>query len=323
MSKGTKVILWIIGILLTMIIGIVASGYLYFNHLVNKTTKVEINKENIGITEEVEEKLSKYNDTIINIALFGVDADENGVGRSDSIMITTIDTVHKKLKLTSVMRDSYVDIEGYGNDKINHAYAFGGPELAINTLNRNFDLNIKDFVAVNFSTLPKIIDKLGGVDIDVDAEELNYINGYINDINRINGTNSSQISSVGVQHMDGTQAMAYCRIRYTSGGDYKRTERHREVLSAIFSKALSLNVTEYPSILNEILPMVETNLKSSDILDLGSEVLKMGKSTLEQERFPRDGYCQGEMINGVYYLTFDKATTVNQIHNYIFEDKLD
>ena len=90
MSKGKKIVLWIIGILLTMIIGIVASAYFYFNHLVNKTTKVEINKENIGITEEVEEKLSKYNDTIINIALFGVDADENGVGRSDSIMIATI-----------------------------------------------------------------------------------------------------------------------------------------------------------------------------------------------------------------------------------------
>ncbi len=321
MSKWKKVILWIIGILLTMIIGIVASGYLYFNHLVNKTTKVEINKENIGITEEVEEKLSKYSDTILNIALFGVDADENGVGRSDSIMIATIDTVHKKLKLTSVMRDSYVDIEGYGYDKINHAYAFGGPELAINTLNRNFDLNIKYFVSVNFSTLPKIIDKLGGVDIEVDAEELNYINGYINGINKINGTSSPNISSVGIHHMDGTQAMAYCRIRYTSGEDYKRTERHREVLSAIFSKALTLNVTEYPSILNEILPMVETNLNSGDILDLGNEVLKMGKSTLEQERFPRDGYCQGEMINGVYYLTFDKATTVEQIYNYIFEDK--
>ena len=323
MFKGKKVMLWIIGILLTIIIGTVAGGYFYFNHLVNKTTKVEINKENIGITEEVEEKLSKYSDTIINIALFGVDADENGVGRSDSIIIATIDTVHKKLKLTSVMRDSYVDIEGYGYDKINHAYAFGGPELAINTLNRNFDLNIKDFVSVNFSTLPKIIDKLGGVDIDVDAEELNYINGYINSINNINGTSSPNISSVGVQHMDGTKAMAYCRIRYTSGGDYKRTERHREVLSEIFSKVISLNVTTYPSLLNEILPMVETSLKSSDILDLGNEVLKMGKSTLEQERFPRDGYCQGEMINGVYYLTFDKATTVEQIHNYIFEDKLD
>lgn len=236
-------------------------------------------------------------------------------------MIATIDTVHKKLKLTSIMRDYYVYIEGHGNDKINHAYAFGGPELAIKTLNRNFDLNIKDFVSVNFSTLPKIIDKLGGVDIDVDSEELNYINGYIDGLNKINGTSSAHISSVGVNHMNGTQALAYFRIRYTSGGDYKRNERHREVLSAIFSKVLSLNVTEYPSLLNEILPMVETNLSSSYILDLGSEVLKMGKPTLEQERFSRDGYCQGEMTNGVYYLTFDKATTVDQLHNYIFEDK--
>ena len=322
-SKGKKITLWILGSLLAIIIVGVASVYFYLNSLLNKTTKIEINKENIGITEEVEEKLSQYSDSIINIALFGVDADENGVGRSDSIMIATIDTVHKKLKLTSIMRDSYVDIEGKGYDKINHAYAFGGPELAINTINRNFDLNIKDFVAVNFSTLPKIIDKLGGLDIDVDLEELNYINGYINDINRINGTSSPNISTTGVHHMDGTQALAYCRIRYTSGGDYKRTERHREVLSALFSKALTLNITEYPWLLNEILPMVETNLKSSDILDLGSEVLKMSKATLEQERFPRDGYCQGEMINGIYYLTFDKATTLDQIHNYIFEDKLD
>ena len=321
MSKSKKIIFWIIGILLTITIGILASGYFYLNHFMDKTTKVEINKENIGITEEVEEKLSEYNKNIINIALFGIDADENGVGRSDSIMIATIDTQNKKIKLTSIMRDSYVDIEGRGYDKINHAYAFGGPELAINTLNRNFDLNIKDFVAVNFSTLPRIIDKLGGVDIEVDEEEINYINGYIDGVNGVNGTSSPHISSVGVHHMDGTQALAYCRIRYTTGGDYKRTERQREVLSAIFSKVVNLNVTEYPSLLNEILPMVETNLKSSDILDLGSEILKMGKPTLEQERFPRDGYCQGEMIDGVYYLTFDKATTVEQLHNYIFEDK--
>lgn len=221
------------------------------------------------------------------------------------------------------MRDSYVDIEGYGYDKINHAYAFGGPELAINTINRNFDLNIKDFVTVNFSTLPKIIDRLGGVDIEVDSEELKYINGYIDSINGINGTSSPGILTTGVHHMDGTQAMAYCRIRYASGGDYKITERQRTVLNSVFAKMMQMNMSAYPGLLNEILPMVETSLKTGDILDLGSEVLKMGKSTLEQERFPRDEYCQGEMIDGIYYLTFDKAAIVNQIHNYIFEDKLD
>lgn len=320
MSTGKKITLWILGIIVFSVVGLAAGGYIYVNSLFSKMEQVEIDKENVGIKEEVEEKLSKYDDSITNIALFGIDAGDDGVGRSDSIMIATIDTTHKKLKLTSIMRDSYVNIEGHGLDKINHAYAFGGPELAINTINRNFNLNIKDFVTVNFSSLPKIIDKIGGIDIEVDEEELQYINGYINNVNNINGTSSPQITTTGVHHMDGTQAMAYCRIRYTTGGDYKRTERHREVLSAIFSKVAQMSVTQYPSLLNEILPMVETSLKSSDILDLGNEIIKMGIPSIEQERFPLDGYCQGQMIDGIYYLVFDKETTVNQLHNYIFED---
>ena len=236
-------------------------------------------------------------------------------------MIATIDSTHKKLKLTSIMRDSYVNIEGHGLDKINHAYAFGKAELAIKTLNENFDLNIQEFAAVNFSTLPKIIDKIGGIELDIDSEELNYINGYIGDINNVNGTSVSGITSTGLQHVNGTQAMGYCRIRYTSGGDYKRTERHREVLTQIFNKILSMSPTSYPSLLSELLPMVSTSLDSSEILDLGNEILKLGTTSLQQERFPLDGYCEGQMIGGVYYLTFDKETTVNQLHDYIFEDK--
>ena len=308
LSNAKKIALWVIGILLVIIIGVVASGYFYLNHLISKTIEIKINKENIGVTDEVEEKLSQYSDSIVNIALFGIDSNDNEDGRSDSIMIATIDNANKKLKLTSIMRDSYVDIEGHGNDKINHAYAFGGPELAINTLNRNFDLNIKDFISVNFSTLPKIIDKLGGVDIEITEEEVPHISG---------------IDSPGLYILNGAQALQYSRIRYATGGDYRRTERQRTVLNSVFIKMLQMNISTYPTLLNEILPMVETNLKPSDILELGSEVLKMGKSTLEQERFPRDEYCQGQMINGIYYLVFDKAATVEQIHNYIFEDKLE
>ena len=177
-------------------------------------------------------------------------------------------------------------------------------------------------MAVNFSSLPKIIDKIGGIELDIDSEELEYINSYIRNVNTINNTNSPSIASSGIQHVDGTQAMAYCRIRYTSGGDYKRTERHREVLSKIFEKILSMSPTTYPSLLNDLLPMVSTNLDGSEIMELGNKILKIGNTTLEQERFPRDGYCEGQMINGVYYLTFDKETTVNQLHDYIFEDKI-
>ena len=322
MTKGKKITIWILAIVLAVIVGTVGTVYFYGNNLFNKLEKVEIDKEDIGITEEVQEKLSQYSNSIINIALFGVDAVDGDVGRSDSIMIATIDTVHKKLKLTSIMRDSYVAIDGHGNDKLNHAYAFGGPQLAIKTLNENFDLNIEDFAAVNFETLPKIIDKLGGIELDIDEEELEYVNGYIAHLNNINGTSEPAIESTGVQHVSGTQALAYCRIRYTSGGDYKRTERHREVLTEIFKKIETMPVTSYPSLLLDILPMVNTSLTYNEILDLGTEVLKLGDSSMELERFPLDDYCEGKMIDGIYYLSFDKETTVEQLHNYIFEDKI-
>ena len=322
MNKGKKITIWILSIVLVIILGAVGGVYFYGNHLFNKLEKVEIDKDDIGITEEVEEKLSQYSDSIINIALFGVDAVDGEAGRSDSIMIATIDTVHKKLKLTSIMRDSYVAIDGHGNDKLNHAYAFGGPQLAIKTLNENFDLNIEDFASVNFETLPKIIDELGGIELEIDEDELEYINGYIAHLNNINGTSEPAIESTGVQHVSGTQALAYCRIRYTSGGDYKRTERHREVLTEIFKKIETLPVTSYPSLLLDILPMVNTSLTYNEILDLGTEVLKLGDSSMELERFPLDEYCEGKMIDGIYYLSFDKETTVEQLHNYIFEDKI-
>ena len=322
MNKGKKITIWILTILLVVVLGAVGAAYVYGNHLFNKLEKVEIDKEDIGITEEVEEKLSQYSNSVINIALFGVDAVDGGVGRSDSIMIATIDTVHKKLKLTSIMRDSYVAIEGHGNDKLNHAYAFGGPQLAIKTLNENFDLNIEDFAAVNFETLPKIIDKIGGIELDIDEDELEHVNGYTAHLNSINGTNEAAIEKTGLQHVSGTQALAYCRIRYTSGGDYKRTERHREVLTEIFKKIEDIPAISYPSLLSEILPMVNTSLDYSKILELGTEVLKLGDSSMELERFPRDEYCEGEIINEIYYLTFDKEVTVEQLHSYIFEDKI-
>lgn len=279
MKKRSKVVLWILGVVISILLVTIGGIYSYGNHLFNKIEKIEIDKSDVGIKDEVEEKLSAYSDSVINIALFGIDAEDGGVGRSDSIIIATIDTTHKKLKLTSIMRDSYVTIEGHGDDKINHAYAFGGPQLAIKTLNENFDLNIDDFVAVNFTTLPKIIDMLGGVTIDITSEEVSHIPG---------------IDAAGTYTLTGEQALAYSRIRYASGGDYVRTDRQRTVLSKVFEKVLSINFTQYPSLLSEILPMVQTNLDYSEILNLGNEVLKMGVTTLEQERFPRDGYCEGK-----------------------------
>lgn len=313
-SLGFKIFIGFLCVLLAF--AVVGGGYVI--GLLNKMDNIKLNKDNLGIIEDEFKEYDNVN-KIKNIALFGVDAIDGEAGRSDSIMIATVDPVHNKIKLTSIMRDSYVSIDGYGDDKINHAYAYGGPELAIKTINENFGLNIEDFVSVNFSSLPVIINILGGVDIEITQDELQYINSYINDINSKDGTNSPNITYAGVQHLDGTQALAYSRIRYTDGGDYKRTERQRTVLAALFSKLTSASIGSYNSLLNEVLPYIQTNLTSTEILSLGTKVLGIGNN-LEQDRFPRDGYGEGAMINGVYYLTFDRETIKSQMRDYIFND---
>ncbi|MPQ44788.1 LytR family transcriptional regulator [Clostridium tarantellae] len=313
-KKYKKIITIVVLVIVLLVVGVTIGGISYTYTLLDKVNTIEVDEQNLSVND----KLNKYD--VENIALFGVDTTDGGVGRTDSIMILTIDKERKKLKISSIMRDSYVDINGHKKDKLNHAYAFGGSELAIKTLNENFDLNIKNFVSVNFSTLPKIIDKLGGVELEITAEELKLLNPLIDDMNRLNGTKVKHLNSVGIQQLNGTQAMAYSRIRYTSGGDYERTQRHRNVLNALMGKVQNISPSKLPGLLNELLPMVETSLTSNKILKLGGDVLSLGNLKFEQDRFPRDGYCEGKMINGVYYLTFNKDATVNQIHDYIVND---
>ncbi len=308
-----------------IILLIVGGGYLYLNYVVGNFNGIKLNKDKLGITSDAElSKYAHYSD-IVNIALFGVDStDASATGRSDATMVATLDPVHNKLKITSFMRDSYVSIADYGMDKLNHAYAYGGAELAINTLNQNFGLNVEKFAAVDFSTLPVIIDSLGGLDLEITAEETEYINFYINELNDLNGTASANIYTPGIQHVDGTQALAYSRIRYTAGGDYERTHRQRIVLNALFEKALALPATQYLSTINQLSPYVQTNLTTNDILALGTKMATMGLNgvTLEQERFPLDSYSEGTNIDGIYYLSFDAETTKEQVKEYIFNDVL-
>lgn len=308
-----------ITILIILFVIVLTSIGVFYSTL-SKMDNVELNKDNLGVTSTEELEVYDNYKKIKNIALFGIDS-ADGVGRSDSMMIATVDPVHDKLKITSIMRDSYVNIEGYGYDKLNHAYAYGGPELSIKTINQTFGLNIEDFVAVDFASLPKIIDILGGIELNITDEELQYINGYIDDINSKDGTYSPHINYAGPQYVDGVQALAYSRIRYTSGGDYERTRRHRTVLEQLFNKALTVSVTQYPTIINQLLPYVQTNLGATDILSLATKVATMGVRSLEQDRFPRDGYGEGQMIDDVYYLVFDEATTRQQMMDYIFDDK--
>lgn len=308
-------------IALTLILFIVGFGYAYIHNLLDSTNKdiISTTDADLGIKDdgfvyddsdlniEQEGDLPYYYEGvtgITNIALFGVDAPTGETGRSDSIMILTIDKNSKKIKLTSIVRDSYVNIPDRGLDKINHAYAFGGPQLALQTLNSNFHLDIRNYATVNFTTLPQIVDILGGVKITVTDDESTEIAG---------------LSSGGTYNLDGAEALDYSRIRHIDS-DFARAGRQRTVIEAIIKKLLDSNVTSYPSILSKLLPLVTTNMSSSNILGLGTTVITSGIKTIEQNRFPQDANSEGKKIDGIYYYVFNRDQTLMDMGKYLYLD---
>lgn len=262
-----------------------------------------------------------YEDRITNIALFGVDQRGNESSRSDSIMVMTIDGKNNKVKLSSFMRDSRVEIEGHGLDKLGHAYMYGGPELAVKTLNQNFKLDIRNYVTVNFSQLADIVDAVGGVEIEVKDYEVKQLNKLIRD-QRSLGINGTEISSAGLQTLDGPQALAYARIRKAGNGDFERTDRQRQVLQSIFNKALSLKPLEYPRAANMILPHVTTSLSLNECLGFAG-ILSQDGVKMEDLRFPLKKDYEGSgtaTIGGISYVVFDIEATADSVRQFIFDD---
>ena len=177
---------------------------------------------------------------------------------------------------------------------------------------------IDKFAQVNLHTLPIIIDKLGGLEINIDSDELNYINNYINNIDSENNTSTEHITTTGTQLLNGTQVAAYCRIRYTSGGDYKRTERHRTVINALFNKFKDISLTEGLSLVNDILGLVSTNLTDSEIISIGSTLLSMNSASINQGRFPEDGDHYTEWTD-MYHMIIDKETTREKLQSFLYD----
>jgi len=318
-SSFSKIFLSLIVILATVICIAVLTG----NNLLSQISRGYLDKSNLGIREDVTNRLDvdEISD-IVNIAVFGVDETDEDVGRSDAIMIGTLDPVHKKLKITSIMRDTYVNIPGYGYDKINHSYAYGGAELTIRTLNQNFGLNITDYIKVNFQELVNIVDALGGIDIDLSQDELDGLTSHLKSAYNQIGSEPKSISinEDGTYHLDGFQSLGYCRIRNTSNNDFDRTSRHRKILSEMFNKISEAGTKELATMATKLLPYVETSLSNKQILTLAANVLALGTSTVEQERFPRDEYCNDAKIDEVYYLWYDSEYTEEQMFEYIFND---
>lgn len=323
----------IIFLLIIIVLFAIGSAWFYSYSLINKIpTDTKFNPDSVDpkVPSHFKDKIIEDGndiDDFTNIALFGLDKlDTNEPGRSDSILILTIDKAHNKVKLSSIMRDSYVNIEGHGKDKINHAYSYGGPELAVKTINQNFNLNIQDYIAVDFFGMAQIIDILGGITVEIKPEQITSpdvvgINFHVKEMAEARGGKYTPLEKAGTQSLNGIQAVAYARDRHSSAnGDFDRTERQREVLMKIGEKFKVTDVLRIGKLVESITPYALTSLDNGKIINIGTFLLKSGFKNIDQQRFPLDDYCEGKFINDVWYLTFDEKTTSDQMGKYIYQD---
>lgn len=315
-STKKKVLKFLLAFLITILIIIIAAGgtaFWYVTDKMGRLNTIKIDESQLSVSDN--QNLTGYR----NVAIFGVDsrADDYGKGnRSDCIIIASINNKTHDVKLISVYRDTYVQIEGHGLDKITHAYSYGEAPLALKTLNTNLDLNIKEFVTVNFDSVSDAVDALGGIKMNITDAEVKYINGYIDETSKVTGKKSKHITSAGSYTLDGVQAVAYSRIRYTSGGDYKRTERMRDVIKAMITKLKTKSLGEINKIANEILPKVYTNLTTSDLLSLAPAITSF--NVAESIGWPYE--TKGITLDRWYGVPVTLESNVKKLHQEAFGD---
>ncbi|KZL91176.1 LCP family protein [Clostridium magnum] len=316
MSKIKKVAIWILSIIL--LIGMIFTGsYSFAKYKYNSDlVKNETSKEDTSEAPEVEEKNYETETNIKNILLVGVDTrGDYEDSKTDTIIIATIDPNTKKVKLTSLMRDMYVEIPGKGYNKINSAFQIGGIELLKKTIRYNFDLNIDYYASIDFQGFQSLIDKVGGIELDVKKHEVNEINKYIEEVN---GSKSTVINKEGMQFLNGQQALSYCRIRKVGNSDYERTERQRRVLSLLLSKLKEVNTTKLPSIYSTISPYVKTDISFGSVLKLGYTVYNFDSYTPDTLRLPVDNCYKDTYIKGMSVLIPNLKETAIELHKFIY-----
>lgn len=276
-----------------------------------------------------EDKLEVYKDTgpYTNIALFGLDAREgesieSGV-RSDSMMIASINNETNEVKVVSIFRDTLLKQQDGTFDKANAAYSYGGPQEAIALLNRNLDLDIKNYMSVDFKALSDVIDALGGMELELTAEEVVHMNNYCVETSEVTGKDYERIEPevAGSYHLNGVQATSYARIRATAGGDYKRAERQRLVIEKIVEKAQKANLKTLDKIIDVVFPQVSTSFSSKDLIGIAANALSYQLG--ETQGFPYsiadtdavDGY------EGSYVVPSDFDGDVKKLHEFLFNEK--
>lgn len=319
--RKRKIIVFAIEIvvLVVLLVGLFIWAKLNLINNTGEMKNVEVNE----LDATTKELLQGYT----NIALFGVDNRSNGeyeAGNSDCIIIASINNDTKEVKLTSVFRDTYLDVDDMMFRKVNAAYNKGGAEQAVNALNKNLDLDIEQYVSADFNAVTEVVDALDGIELDITDEEAAVMNGqtghedYIQENMDVTGKSSSHVSG-GLQTVDGIQATAYCRIRYTSGDDFKRTERQRTVIAKIIEKAKQADIGTLNEIITEVFPDIATSLSNTEILGLAANV--MDYELVDTQGWPFTLSTATVGSKGSVVVPADLETNVSLLHRYMFDDE--
>lgn len=258
-------------------------------------------------------------DGIMNVALFGVDADDGTGVRSDAIMIMSAGSKQGKLKTVSLMRDSLVEVPDHGKTKLTHAYSYGGAQLAVQTISQDFQVDLNEYITVDFTQMSAIIDAVGGVTIDVQEDELEELNNVIANYIFDGGREVAKVESAGVQKLNGDQAVCYGRIRYNTGGDWSRTERQSQILEALFSE-IGHNPIKMLKFVHGLMPNITSSLSKSDFIKLGLRTVMHGIPKMEHTRLPLDGEWDYRDVDGMSVITFSDAKLAEHLHDYLYND---
>ncbi len=305
----------IVRIILAVLVIVLALVVVDINYLLGQYEYDDTNESSLSANTE---------DGIMTLALFGVDTreddDESGT-RADAIMIMSVDPSRGSIKLVSLMRDSYVDVPDYGMMKLCNAYAYGGAQLMMETINENFDMNITEYMTVDFSQMAAIIDAVGGVTVTLTEDELEETNKYIDEYCWSNNMATQRIEGSGEQLLNGIQAMTYGRIRKgNTGGDWSRTERQSVVLNQVFSKATS-NPVRLLKFLHGLMPNITSSMSKSDFWYMGLRTIIHGMPSMDHIRLPLDDeWWYSYTDDGQSVIKFDDSTLTYHLRNYIYND---
>ena len=261
-------------------------------------------------------------DGVVNVLLIGNDSRQAGDdGRSDAMILVSISDKTKTITMTSFLRDMYVEIPGHGGNRLNAAYSYGGPELLMQTIEANFDIPVHRYALVNFQAFANLVDAVGGVDLELTNEEVQYVNGYLMEYNQLEGrdlaTDFLDPSLSGMIHLNGPQALAYSRNRYI-GTDFGRTERQRKVLSAVFDKLPSTMLTNAGDLTDGLFPNLTTNLKQGECFQLSLNAWKILGYDMVQQYVPIEGTYSNATIRSMAVLEVDFDANIRFLKSTIY-----